>query len=249
MENARLFIRNDDVWMLDPSFRFFFDQAISRNLPIIYAVIPGKMEKGLIRFLRRAKERKPHLLDIVQHGWLHVDHSTGDVEKYEFGASRSLKLQRENIQQGVRKMCLAFGDGFTPAFVPPFHGYDERTLRILQEEGFQIFSAGNSKLKKESGLLELPANISFSRYGKGRVSTNTAMDVVEMLIKDICRVPLSGIVTHHVDFITAVSRKELTRFFDLIETLRSRKKLRVLLFSELSLGLNSLHEYHRDLSI
>ena len=191
------------------------------------------MEKGLIQFLRRAKEKKPHLLDIVQHGWLHVNHSTDDVVKYEFGASRSLKSQRENIQQGLRQMYLAFGDYFTPAFVPPFHGYDERTLRILQEEGFQVFSAGSGKLKKEPGLLELPANISFSRYDKGKVSTNTATDVVKMLMRDICRVPLSGIVTHHADFITAVSRKELTRFFDLIKTLRSRKKLRVLLFSDL----------------
>ena len=233
MENARLFIRNDDVWTLDSSFRFFFDQVIDRNLPVIYAVIPGKMEKGLIRFLCRAKERKPHLLDIVQHGWMHMNHSTSDVVKYEFGASRSLKLQRENIQQGLTRMHLAFGDYFTPAFVPPFHGYNERTLRILQEEGFQAFSAGSRKLKKASGLIELPAKISFSRYDKGGISTNTATDVVEMLIKDIYRSPLSGIVTHHADFITAAFRKELTRFFDLIETLRTRKELRVLLFSDL----------------
>lgn len=233
MENSRLFIRNDDVWTLDAPFRFFFDQAIDRSLPVIYAVIPGKMEKGLIRFLCRAKEKTPHLLDIVQHGWLHVNHSTDDTVKYEFGSSMPSDAQRENVQQGLKKMSLAFGDHFTSVFVPPFHGYDEGTLRILQEEGFQAFSAGNSRLKKESGLIEFPAKISFSRYDKGKASVNTAKDMVDMLMRDIFCAPLSGVLTHHADFKTAASRKELTRFLNLIKTLTSREELRVLLFSDL----------------
>src|SRR5208283_766088 len=118
---------------LDRQFRFFFEQAIDRGIPVVYAVIPGKMDRGLIRFLCRAKERTPRLLDIVQHGWIHANHSVKAGIKYEFGASRSLKSQRTDIQQGHKKMRLAFGEHLTSAFVPPYHGYDERTLRVLYE--------------------------------------------------------------------------------------------------------------------
>ena len=54
--------------------------------------------------------------------------------------------------KGLKKMRLAFGEYFTPAFVPPYHGYDERTLQVLHEEGFQVFSAGSSPGKEKKRL-------------------------------------------------------------------------------------------------
>ena len=233
MVSARLFIRDDDVWTSDKNFRFFFDLAIDRSLPVVYAVIPGKMDKGLIRFLRRAKEKTPHLLDIVQHGWVHANHAANGETKYEFGTARSLKSQHEDIQQGVKHMSLAFGDHLTPAFVPPYHGYDERTLQVLDEEGFQIFSAGTRRSAVKKRFFEIPAQVSFSRYDQGKTSIHKAIDVIGFLVKGIDRRPISGVVTHHADFTTTASRKELTRFFDLIQALRNRKEWQVLLFSDL----------------
>ncbi len=236
MKSARLFIRDDDVWTLDKKFRFFFDLAIDHNLPVVYAVIPTKMDRGLIRFLRRAKEKKPHLLDIVQHGWRHWNHSANDKTKYEFGVSRCARSQQEDILQGLQKMRLAFGEHFTPAFVPPYHGYDERTLRILQGKNFRIFSAGSRKGGGEFQLVELPAPISFSRYDKDRSSTHTATTVIKMLARDIYRRPVSGIVTHHADFTTAASRQELMRFFDYIMAAKNKMGWHVLLFCDVISG-------------
>ncbi len=227
-----IFIRDDDAWTLDKSFRRFFNAAIERRVPIVYAVIPGKMDKGLVRFLRRAKEKTPQLLDIVQHGWMHTNHSRTQGKKYEFGASRALKAQRQDIQRGFKTMRLAFGDLFTPAFVPPYHGYDERTLRILEEENFWAFSIG--KLEKNSRLFQLPAKVSFTRYNKdGSRSLNTANDMIEMLGRNLYRQLLPGVVMHHEDFKTAAAHKELIRFFDFIEKLRNKEKWRTILFSDL----------------
>lgn len=226
------FIRDDDVWTLDKSFQLFFNVAIERRVPVVYAVIPGKMDKGLIRFLRRAKEKTPELLDIVQHGWVHVNHSKIRGKKYEFGTSRSLKSQREDIRQGLRQMRLAFGDQFTPAFVPPYHGYDERTLRILGEESFWGFSIG--KLENKCRLFQLPAKVSFTSYNKdGSWSINTANSMVEMLGRNFYRQPLPGVVTHHEDFKTAAAYKELIRFFDFIKKLQNKKKWQAILFADL----------------
>jgi peptidoglycan/xylan/chitin deacetylase (PgdA/CDA1 family) len=217
---------------LDKSFRLFFNAAMERRVPVVYAVIPGMMDQGLIRFLRKAKEKTPHLLDIVQHGWVHANHSKIQGKKYEFGSSRSLKLQREDIQRGFKKMQQAFGDLFTPAFVPPYHGYDLRTLRILKEEIFWAFSIG--KVEGKCQLVQLPAEVSFTRYNKdGSRSINTANDMVEMLGRKFYRQLIPGVITHHEDFKSKEAWKELNRFFNFIETLCNKGKWRAISFAEL----------------
>lgn len=154
---ARLFIRNDDVWTLDRPFRYYFDLAQEHQIPVVHAVIPAKIDKETIRFLNRAKEKNPHLLDMVQHGWRHANYSMGS-SKYEFGPKRSLKLQREDMNKGFKKMQDAFGQNFTPAFVPPYHGYDQSTLAVLKTAEFKVFSA--NKLSKLN-LIDLPVQVSF----------------------------------------------------------------------------------------
>ena len=156
--------------------------------------------------------------------------------KYEFGAVRSLKSQREDIRQGQKKMRLAFGEYFTPAFVPPYHGYDQRTLRVLHEEGFKVFSAGMRPSEAKRRFIEAPAQVSFSRYEQGQTGIHHAKDVIGLLAKGIYRRPLTGVVTHHADFTTAASRKELTRFFDCIAALKAKEGWRVLLFSDILSG-------------
>ena len=231
--SARLFIRNDDACRPDSAFRFFVDQAKEYELPVVHAVIPGKMDQGLIRFLCRAKEKAPHMLDIVQHGWAHANYSDDGKAKYEFGPSRAYSIQQEDIRLGKKKMRQAFGACFTPAFVPPYHGYDERTLKVLDEEGFKIFSAGVPRAGLRKRLMELPAQVSFSRYDQGRAGTYPARDVLGVLARGIHRRPISGIVTHHADFKTVSSRRELTRFFRSIAQLKSKEGWRVLLFSDI----------------
>ena len=234
--SARLFIRNDDVWTLDREFRFFFERAYERGIPVVHAVIPGKMEQRLVRFLCRVKEKTPQLLDIVQHGWVHANHAVEIGEKYEFGASRSVKFQREDIKQGLKKMRMAFGQLFTPAFVPPYHGWDQRTIRVLHEEGFKVFSAGIRRPEVKKRLIETPVQISFSRYEQGHTSIHKAKDVIGLLARGIYRRTLSGVVTHHADFATAASRRELVRFFDGIAALEAKEGWRVLLFSDILSG-------------
>ena len=229
---GHIFLRNDDVFTLDKKFRYFFDAAIDHEIPVVHAVIPGTMDEDLVRFLCKAKSKTPQLLDIVQHGWVHANYSR-TMKKYEFGPTRSLSQQRGDIRQGLERMRSAFGEQFTSAFVPPFHGFDARTEQIIKEEEFRIFSAGTRKLKNKAGLIELPAAISMSVYGWIKPILWPADRVVKMLVRNAARHSLSGIVTHHADFKTAASRKELTRLFKLIAALREQKKWQVLLFSDL----------------
>lgn len=232
MARAHLFIRDDDVWTLDKSFRFFFDMAKDCGLPVVYAVIPGKMDQKLIKFLVQAKERKPHLLDIVQHGWKHTNYSCQKGIKYEFGVSRSLESQREDIRRGLKQMRAGFGKNFVPAFVPPYHGFNKQTLQILAEEDFKILSAGKQRLVSKS-FMNLPAQVSFSCYEKNKPGIYDVRTVAAQVIKNIHRRFLLGVVTHHKDFSNAHSRKELSRFFDWVLALQAKEEIRILLFSDI----------------
>ncbi len=236
MSRAHIFIRNDDVWTLDKEFRFFFDLAMEHRVPVVHAVIPGKMDKELVRFLCRAKEKEPGLLDIVQHGWEHVNYSLEGAagRKYEFGPLRNKACQWEDIRRGLVCMRSAFGDNFTNAFVPPFHGYDEATMDILAQEKFQLFSAGKRNLNYKHSLIELPAIISFTHYaGDGTYSVRTCDEIIEQLVRNMNSTALSGVLTHHSNFFTAASRRELTRFVGHIALSMEKKIWRVLLFSQL----------------
>ncbi len=234
MTSARFFIRNDDPWTLDREFRYFFDLAIKHKIPVIHAVIPGKIDEPTVRFLCQAKARNPHLLDIVQHGWMHKNYSKKIGTKYEFGPLRSLKSQREDIQQGLRKMQQAFGEYFTRAFVPPYHGYDERTLRILKEEGFKIFSAGYPSRGIKRRFIDLSVQVSFSRYDLGETSVYKASEVIANLVKSVAAHSIAGVVTHHADFKTAASRKELVQFFKYMAALNVKQGWKGQLFKDIS---------------
>jgi peptidoglycan/xylan/chitin deacetylase (PgdA/CDA1 family) len=230
--SARIFIRNDDPWRLDKEFRTFFDIAMEAGVPVVHAVIPGKMEEDFVDFLRKAKDKTPHLLDIVQHGWNHSNYSV-TMKKYEFGPSRSLNEQRHDIRQGLERMRAAFGEQFTPAFVPPFHGFDANTEQVVKQEQFRIFSAGSRGLKDSHGLIELPVKISMSFYGWVKPVLLPADTVVKMLVKHALRNHFAGLVTHHADFKTAAARKDLQRLFQLIAALIKKQEWQTVLFSDI----------------
>lgn len=230
--SGHLFIRDDDACRLNKHFRLFFDAAMEREVPVVYAVIPGRLEKEMIQFFRRAKEKRPDLLDIVQHGWTHENHSKVKGKKYEFGTSRSLETQREDVAQGFEIMHHAFGKYFTPAFVPPYHGYDRHTLKVINQSGFEVFSAhARVRLK---GCVNMPVHVSFTRYGKDGVhAIPPASAVLEEVMKKACGKSIIGVVTHHGDFKTATAHREWGRFLDGIDLLRKKKNWRVHLFSDI----------------
>ncbi|MBL8013064.1 MAG: DUF2334 domain-containing protein, partial [Candidatus Omnitrophica bacterium] len=136
-----LFIRNDDVWNLDESFKSFFDFMLDQRIPVVYGVIPAMLKDDAAQFLRRAKKKSPKLLDIVQHGYAHRNHAPEGEHKYEFGSSRTYVEQLEDISRGMKIMRRSFGEFMTPGFVPSYHAYDTNTIRVLVKLGIPLLSA------------------------------------------------------------------------------------------------------------
>ena len=167
--SARLFIRNDDVWTLDHEFRFFFDLAKDRGIPVVHAVIPGKMDQGLIRFLCRAKEKTPQLLDIVQHGWIHANHSLdGGQQNMNSGLRAVFECPSVRISgRGKKKCAWRLGSILPLRSFRRIMGMMKAPYGCFMRRVFRFFQPGHAGQRQSRRFIEIPAQISFSRYEQG----------------------------------------------------------------------------------
>ncbi len=230
-----LFIRNDDVWRLDESFRTFFDFMLGQKIPVVYGVIPAKLEEDAALFLRRAKEQDPDLLDIVQHGYAHVNHApAGEHHKYEFGETRTYEEQHEDIAKGMRIMQRAFGDTMTPGFIPPYHSDDAHTIDAIEALGIPLYSSRLKVPRPVKKFIEIPAQIWANRADPQGVAS--PMDF-HGLSRDLAAVlasgPVSGIVFRHHMMAHPKDKDVLAALMSLIVQERAKGNLRTVLFSEL----------------
>jgi|GEM_PF-571647 len=228
--NKLVFIRDDDVWRLTPAFLAFFNHCFDNAIPVVYAVIPAKMQPSLVRFLRSKKKKKPFLVDIVQHGWRHADyHLKGKAlhdhdGKYEFGPLRSYSVQYRDICCGRSKMLEVFEGDFTDAFVPPFHGYDKATLRVVEECGFKIFSARKEEIFPQGRVVSFPIGLSLPLGHDLRGSMNTFWKHLKSPGRMV------GILGHHEKMKSPRAQKDVYNFFLALKKLQKEKACRLTTF-------------------
>ena len=237
-----VYIRDDDVFRLDKTFLKVFRLFKKYKIPLIYAVIPKSTTKELVAFLNKEKKKNPGLLDIVQHGWSHTNHSKGISPKFEFGKTRSARQQKKDIVRGYGKMLKLFGSNFTPAFVPPYHGYDQTTLSLINKLNIPLFSAGRHTGCKYRKFKELPTPFSLNDHDKdGRyVFLGT-----RALIKKFPKILLGpgkfiGILFHHYTLRQSKDFKGLEDILKYLSTLRKNKSIKFLLFSKIAVLDGSL---------
>lgn len=229
-----LFIRNDDVWKLERSFREFFDMMLAYKIPIVYGVIPARLEKSATVFLRKAKEKTPDLLDIVQHGYLHRNYAPPGEDKYEFGAGRTYAQQRKNIEQGMKIMRRSFGDLVTPGFIPPYHAEDENTIKALESLKVPLYSARLKVPKKKKTFIDLPAQVWANKVDiKGDPKPLDFRRVSADLFDVLSTQKMSGMVFRHHMMCGASDKKVLMALMQLIMKERAKGKVQTVLFSDI----------------
>lgn len=216
------FIRDDDVWEYSNGFLSVFELLEKNEIPVVLGVIPAKVDKKTVDFLNAKKEKGSYQFDIVQHGWNHRNHNTAKKNKYEFGSLRNYRQQKTDILKGRNKMNRLFGKNFTPAFIPPYHGYDDNTLRIINELKIPLFSAGKKVHLQKKNFLDLPARISLNNYDKdGNPIQTEAGELIKKFSAAILKGTLSGMVFHH----HAIQNKvQLTHFAVFIKFLKKAER-------------------------
>lgn len=229
-----LFIRNDDVWVLDKSFQEFFDLMLSQKVPVVYGIIPAKLKEDTALFLRRSKEKAPKLLDIVQHGYAHRNYAAPQEQPYEFGLARTYTQQFEDILQGMQIMRHWFGELVTPGFIPPYHADDANTIDAIEALNIPLYSSRLKVPRQTKKFIDLPAQIWANKADAQGVPV--PLDF-HGLSRDLASVlesgPITGMVFRHHLMVNPKDKDVLAALMRLLVQERDKGKIQTVLFSEL----------------
>jgi hypothetical protein len=229
-----LFIRNDDVWTLEKSFTDFFAIMYGLKIPVVYAVIPKLLEKSAAIFLRKAKEKTPDLIDIVQHGYAHENHADAGQRKYEFGDNRTYQQQVYDIEAGIKIMKKWFGGLLTPGFIPPYHSENADTVKALEYLDVPLYSARLKLPCKKTKFLELPAKVWIHRLdSKGAPAPLNFRRVSAELVEALSTQKISGMVCRHHMLTHPNDHKILKALMGIVLREQSQGKVQTVLFSDI----------------
>jgi peptidoglycan/xylan/chitin deacetylase (PgdA/CDA1 family) len=156
-----VFIRDDDGgWNNERLYRLL-DVTGRHGVPIDLAVIPDAVDASLARALRQCTT-SGELVAVHQHGRSHVNHETAG-RKSEFGASRSVAQQWDDIHAGQRRLLDLVGERVDPIFTPPWNRCTAETAACLAELGFEMLSRdADAKTFGVDGVRELPVHLDWS---------------------------------------------------------------------------------------
>ncbi|HEU0176705.1 MAG TPA: hypothetical protein VFV58_20760 [Blastocatellia bacterium] len=192
----RLFFRNDDVDEDEAPLRRLLRLFMERNTPINLGVIPGRLTAACVELLAQSTGAAPALLELNQHGWLHLNHER-EGRKCEFGPSRTYAEQLADIAQGQARMTEAFGPNWFPVFIPPWNRCTEDTRRAIDHLGFRALSAklGRSVVTGYR-FEEISITLDLYHWNDG-ARLKTPDEVIDDLISQLSRQKPIGVALHH----------------------------------------------------
>lgn len=205
-----VFFRDDDVDEDEPSLRRLLNLFLDRGVPVSLGVIPGRLTGQAISTLARQSSSFPHVIELCQHGWKHINHEKSG-RKCEFGVSRTFPEQLQDIANGQAKMSEAFGENFYPAFIPPWNRCTEETYRVLDQLGFLMLSQLQSDSPAAGyNFRECPVTLDLYRW-RGGARLRPPEEIVGELALQIGQRDTVGIMLHH-----KVMNDESFLFLDLL---------------------------------
>jgi hypothetical protein len=191
-----LFFRNDDVDEDERSLQTMLGLFHRYQVPLNLQVIPGRLTSAAIVAIGKARNEKPDLFELNQHGWMHVNHERRG-RKCEFGPSRSYDQQCADIERGRKVLEETFGSAFSPVFTPPWNRCTAETFRALDQLGFQALS----KIHGDSmacgyNFREISVTLDLYRW-QGGAAMKPPNEFFDELISQMENLSRIGIMLHH----------------------------------------------------
>lgn len=188
------FHRFDDMGPIESTEKSVLSYMVNHQIPAILAVIPGNLSKSSF-----SDFKKENNFSIFQHGFNHVNrNSSGHPDEFPDGLSES-RIKRE-ISVGKR-ILEDFFEREVLGYVPPWNINSLKTIHIIEELGFRIFSSRKIFKAHESRLLQLPIEFDMvKKYGSPNLYKNI-LDISKE-IRDFPSFQCSflGIMYHFHDF-------------------------------------------------
>lgn len=222
------FLRDDDAGWDDSALLGLLDCCAQAAVPLDLAVIPQATGPQLAARLRARIDAAPRLLGVHQHGYAHTNHEALG-RRCEFGASRTVPAQRNDLRQGRARLQSLLGHRLDDIFTPPWNRCAASTSGLLAELGFAALSRDRTA-PLQHDLPELAIDVDWCKHSAGGQADATAL---ASALADAVRrrrhglQPL-GLMLHHAQ----MSAADLALLSRWLPALRDHPKLRWRLMRE-----------------
>lgn len=200
---VRFFLRDDDGGWDDARLFALLDCTERSGVPIDVAMIPWVTSAALAASLGTRINAAPQLVGVHQHGFTHTNHETA-LRKCEFGLSRGLPVQRNDLTAGRDRLHELFGRRLDAIFTPPWNRCSAGTPALLAELGYAALSRDRGA-EVQAALPELAVNLDWSKqlrlaaqHGDHDALPRIAHELARCIVEHGTRSPI-GVMLHHAD--------------------------------------------------
>ena len=195
---AELWWRDDDAAGVSPALERLLAIHRDSGVPVALAVVPAQATQALAD--RLAGEPG---VDLLQHGYAHVNHAAPGDKKVELGTERPAMLVLGELGTGQMALERLFGTRPLPVLVPPWNRIAPVLVPTLPEIGFAGLSTFGARRRTHpvKGLLEVNTHVDLIDWkgGRGFVGEAAALDA---LVSALARARISGepvgVLSHHL---------------------------------------------------
>ncbi|HYX00559.1 MAG TPA: polysaccharide deacetylase family protein [Reyranella sp.] len=214
---ADLWWRDDDATDCGPTLERLLALHRETAVPLALAVVPALATQALAD--RMTEEPG---VDVLQHGYAHVNHASPAEKKMELGPHRPAMVVVGELGTGWLAMERLFPARALPILVPPWNRISPALVPTLPEVGFRGLSTfGPRRARPLRGLLEINTHVDLLDW-KGRrgfVGEVAALGALVAALGHARTVSHEavGILSHHLamdakawDFLSSMCEKATT---------------------------------------
>ena len=197
--DVELWWRDDDAVGVTGAFDRLIALHNATSVPLALAVVPARATPALAA--RLADEPG---VDVIQHGYGHVNHATESEKMCELGPQRPAMLVLGELGTGWLAMERLFGARALPVLVPPWNRIAPALVPALPEIGFRGLSTFGARGRAEPvrGLRQINTHVDLIDWkgSRGFVGEETALAV---LVRTLGRARAGtgepvGLLSHHL---------------------------------------------------
>ena len=205
--------RDDDAGRLAPTLAPLLDLSRVDARPVGLAVVPAWLDAATADLIRGEPSA-----EVLQHGWIHANHSVAGEKTIELGGSVATRTCLDQLLAGAARLGAAFGAAFLPVLVPPWNRIADRVLERLAEVGYIGLSTSSNDCRGTTfGLVHINTHVDIIDWrGDRRMKPVDALiaEVDHLLAQDGST--LFGILSHHL-VMSADDVAQLGQFFRALE--------------------------------